>query len=502
MAKNEDDYFGLLLRYLRILNRRKIYIIICVLAFSLGAVFHAKKLPNIYRASTTIILPSGSVPQITGLSQALGNLAGSQMPALGLGSAGGPGKNLITILKSRVVAEDMVRHFNLDKGTSVEKAALTIKGNIKAADSEGTIVISYESTNPKQSADIANYYPVALRNYLDKNFKTYRDSLRDKIKKTEALSHDYKTMFENYKRQFSDVKALDTLHQSTVQQYDLARLEEDTYSNFTVLDSALIPEVPVGPQRRKIVLTGALIGLAIGILLAFALESLDKRIYEMEVIEDKIDMPILGILNLKWRGKKNLVEAVNISGQDKIIRKNIESFFAGNSTHPRKILFSSVEEIPEKTVLICKIGQALSETGGKVLVINYNTNSHNREIYKEISQKLTAKYSSTFDIKEASERDQLLDSENFPGYDYILVDAPSGIMSPLIFDLVEWGDITFPVVKIGTTFTKELDIHKESLEKITDQVKAIVITPPISSSLYRIRKILSYKIDGLVKSQN
>lgn len=495
MAKNENEYFGLLLRYLRILKRRKIYIIICILAFSLGAVFHAKKLPNIYRASATIILPSGSRPQMTGFSQ-LGNLVGTQMPALGLGSTGGPGQNLITLLKSRAVAEDVVKHFNLAKGELLEKAALAIKGNINAADSQGTIVVSYESTNPKQVADIANYYPLALRNYLDKNFKTYRDSLRDKIKKTEALSHDYKTMFENYKGQFSDVKALDTLHHSTIQQYDMARLEEDTYSNFTVLDSALVPNAPIRPDRKKIALAGSLIGLAIGILLAFALEALDNRIYEKEVIEDKIGMPILGTLNLNWRGKKNLVDAVNISGQEKIIGKSIKSsFIANDDTRPRKIVFSSVEENPEKTILICKIGQALFEDGRKFLVIHYNTNSHNREIYKEISQKLTAKYSSTFDIKEASERDQLPDSENFPGYDYILVDAPSGIMSPFLFDLVEWADVILPVVKIGNTFIKELALHKESLEKITDhQVKAIVITPPTSSPLFRIRKILSYKI--------
>lgn len=495
MAKNEDDYFGILLRYLRILNRRKIYIIICILAFSIGAVFHAKKLPNIYRASTTIILPSSSAPQITGISQALSNLVGAQMPASGVKSVGGPGQNLITLLKSRAVAQNVVRHFNLAKGEMVEKAALAIKGSINATDSEGTIVVSYESTNPKQATDIANYYPLALRNYLDKNFKTYRDSLKNRIEKTEALSHDYKTMFENYKRQFSDVKALDRLHQSTMQQYDMAKLEEDTYSNFTVLDSALIPEVPVGPQRRKIVLTGALIGLAIGILLAFALEALDKRIYEMEVIEDKIGMPILGTLNPNWRGKKNLADTVDISEQAKIIRKNIESFFAGKNIHTRKIVFTSFEENPEKAILIYQIGQALFEGGRKFLVINYNTNSHNREIYKEISQKLAAKYSSTFDIKEASERDQLLDSENSPGYDYILVDAPPGIMSPLLFDLVEWADITFPVVKIGNTFIKELALHKESLEKITDhQAKAIVITPPTSSPLFRIRKILSHKI--------
>ncbi|MEW6614456.1 MAG: Wzz/FepE/Etk N-terminal domain-containing protein [Thermodesulfobacteriota bacterium] len=491
MAKNEDDYFGILLRYLRILNRRKIYIIICILAFSIGAVFYAKKLPNIYRASTTIILPSGSAPQMTGLSQALGNLAGTQMPALGIRPAGGPGQNLITILKSRVVAEDVVRHFNLAKGEPVEKAALSIKGSVNAADSEGTIVVTYESANPKKAADIANYYPVALRNYLEKNFKTYRDGLREKIKRSEALLRDNTIRFENYKRQFSNVLALEAVRQSSIQQYDLAKLEEDTYSNFTVLDSALIPEVPVGPQRRKIALTWALIGLTIGILLAFALEALDKRIYEMEAI-DKIGMPISGTLTLNWRGRKNLAETMYISEEEKIIRKNIESsFMVNDDTCPRKIVFSSMDENPEKTILICKIGKALSEIGRKVLVINYNTD--NQKIYEEIHKKLMANPSNTINLKSTSEKN--LGSGDFSKYDYVLADAPHGVMSPFIFDLVEWADITFPVVKIGNTYIKELALHKESLEKITDhQAKAIVIIPPTSSPLLRIKKILSHRI--------
>ncbi|MFH1624183.1 MAG: Wzz/FepE/Etk N-terminal domain-containing protein [Pseudomonadota bacterium] len=502
MAKNEDEYFDMLLRYLRILNRRKIYIIICALAFAVGAAFYAKKLPNVYRASTTIIMPGASRTQMTGVQMLSSLLRGqvSQTPLPGLTPAGGPGQNLVSLLKSRAVAEDVAKHLNLTEGRSIEKAALSIRGGLTVFDLMETIVISYESTDPRRAVDIANYYPVALRNYLDENFKEYRTKLKDRVKRMESLLRNSETMFKKYERQFSSMETLNTLYQSLVQQHDLSRLEEDVYSNFTVLDSALVPEAPVRPDRRKIALIGLLIGLVTGIVLGLSLDAFDNRIYEMKALEDKIGMPILGNVMLKWR-RKNLPDMVNISGQDKIIRRSLERAFAGSDTRTRKIVFSSVEEIPEKAILLCKIGRTLSERGKKVAVINYNTNTTN--IYNEISQRLTPDLlppgsnpvdggHSGFNIESTSTRN--IGSRDLSDYDYVLVDAPSGIMSPSLFDLVEWADVTFAVVKIGSTFTKELILHKESLEKVTDHVQAIVITPPTFSPLSLIRKVLSYKI--------
>jgi len=68
-------------------------------------------------------------------------------------------------------------------------------------------------------------------------------------------------------------------------------------------------------------------------------------------------------------------------------------------------------------------------------------------------------------------------------------------MSPFLFDLTEWADVTVPVVKIGNTSIKKLALHKANLEKITSQVKAIAIIPPPLSPLSQARKILFHEID-------
>ncbi len=504
MSKSkDDDHFDYFLRYLRIFDRRKICIIICVVAFFLGAVFKAKKLPNVYRASATIIFPQAASTSASSLSQALSALLRTGAPASGSGvSGGGAGSNLINILESRSLAEYVVRHFDMAKGTSVEKTALDVRGNAKFSDNFGMITISYESTDPKRAAVIANYYPIALRTYLDKDFKKYRESLSNRIAKLKNLIDDYDRMIDEGKRRYDGKYGATTIRESLIMQYDLARLEESVYSNFQVLDSALVPEYPSGPHRRKIAFTGLLIGLAVGILLAFILETIDHRIHETGDIENKAGIPVLGTLALNRGENDTTPRLMNISGQDKIIARGIESFLDNNKCS-RKIVFTGVEEGSEKEVLIRHVGEALCKNGRKVLVINYNNN--NRKVYDAVHQE-SASYPlnsisnpvcnpPTFDVKNLSEKDELLDSMGLSQYDYLLVDAPYGIMSPLLFDLVEGADATFPVVKIGNTSIKELILHKKSLEKITDHIKAIGIIPPDSSCLPSIKKLLLLPID-------
>lgn len=495
----EDNHFDHFFRYIRILNRKKIYILTCVVAFFLVAAFKAKKLPNVYQARATIIFPQAPSTSTSSLSQALSSLLRTAAPGSGSGvsGAGGAGSNLTNILESRSLAEYVVKHFDMAKETSIEKAALEVRGNAEFSEDIGMIMVSYESTDPKQAAEIANYYPVALRTYLDKNFKEYRENLRHRIAKLKALIDDYDRMIDEGKRRYDGKYGATTMRESLIMEYDLARLEESVYSNFQILDSALVPEYPSGPHRRKIASIGALIGLAVGILLAFILEALDNRIHETGDIEIKAGIPVLGTLALNMEGNGIATGLTDISGQEKILAKGIEGCVSKNESC-RRLVFTGVDEKCEKGVLIRQIGEALLKSGRKVLVINYS--NENRKIYGVLDQKPASyRFRSmsnpagkppAFDVRNMSGKDQLLDSKELSQYDYVLVDAPDGIMSPLLFDLVEGADATFPVVKTGNTPAKELALHKESLEKITNRLQAIALIPPTPSLLSRLKKIL------------
>jgi polysaccharide chain length determinant protein (PEP-CTERM system associated) len=69
---------------------------------------------------------------------------------------------------------------------------------------------------------------------------------------------------------------------------------------FKILDPARYPERPVRPDRNKILMTGAVIGLVAGLGLAWFRESLDESFHSEEELEADLGLPLLATLpNLK-----------------------------------------------------------------------------------------------------------------------------------------------------------------------------------------------------------
>jgi uncharacterized protein involved in exopolysaccharide biosynthesis len=74
---------------------------------------------------------------------------------------------------------------------------------------------------------------------------------------------------------------------------------------FRVLDSARLPEKPFKPDPTKVLVWGALSGLAIGLGLAWFRESMDRSFYEVSDLETYLELPVLAtILNLNEEEKK------------------------------------------------------------------------------------------------------------------------------------------------------------------------------------------------------
>jgi len=69
---------------------------------------------------------------------------------------------------------------------------------------------------------------------------------------------------------------------------------------FKILDPAVYPEKPVRPDRNRMLMIGAIIGLVAGLGLAWFRESLDESFHSEEELEADLGLPILANLpNLK-----------------------------------------------------------------------------------------------------------------------------------------------------------------------------------------------------------
>jgi len=74
---------------------------------------------------------------------------------------------------------------------------------------------------------------------------------------------------------------------------------------FKILDPARVPEKPVKPDRNKILLIGAVIGLALGLGLTWLRETMDQSFHTVSDVESYLELPVLATIpNLKEEERK------------------------------------------------------------------------------------------------------------------------------------------------------------------------------------------------------
>ncbi len=67
-------------------------------------------------------------------------------------------------------------------------------------------------------------------------------------------------------------------------------------ANARIVDKAFTPETPVKPKKKLIVVLAALLGMMISCGIAFLLEMLNNTIRNTRDVEDKLNLPVLGVL--------------------------------------------------------------------------------------------------------------------------------------------------------------------------------------------------------------
>jgi uncharacterized protein involved in exopolysaccharide biosynthesis len=107
-----------------------------------------------------------------------------------------------------------------------------------------------------------------------------------------------------------DYDLLKTSYQSLLDKKIQAQMAENLErkqqgEQFKILDLARVPESPIKPDRNRILLMGAIIGLASGLGLAWIRESLDKSFHTVQAVEVYLGIPVIATIpNLKQEEKR------------------------------------------------------------------------------------------------------------------------------------------------------------------------------------------------------
>jgi tyrosine-protein kinase Etk/Wzc len=268
-----DDEIDLL-GYLRVVWRyRWMILALCIIAMSLTVVLTLRK-PRQYQSAVTIVPPLDILQKESG--GALGSLNNSLLRQVMNTGAGSIARLYVEILDSREVADAIIDRFRLmDLYEGIQyrsRARDWLKGNtiIKTTDG-GAVRVTVLDRDPNRAAAIANAYVEELDKRNKKLSASQATSkrvfLENRLNEVEAKLSKVDNILSR------EAKTQEMLYLLLAEQYEMAKMEEArSMPTIQVLDSAVVPELPVG---RDAVRQGRMAGLAafvLGIFLAFSRE--------------------------------------------------------------------------------------------------------------------------------------------------------------------------------------------------------------------------------------
>jgi len=195
-------------------------------------------------------------------------------------------------------------------------------------------------------------------------------------KKREALELNQKQIKYNLLKREADTTR--TLFQSLLQRAKEATVTEGLeVTNIVVVDPARIPEHPIKPKKLQNILLALIIGLTLGIGLAFFLEYLDNTIKTPEEVERYLKIPFLGVVgtfppDATETTKKEIIAHTaprsTIAEAFRTIRTNL--LFSSPDQEKRVFLVTSASPQEGKTVLTANIAISFAQTGKTVLLVD------------------------------------------------------------------------------------------------------------------------------------
>jgi capsular exopolysaccharide synthesis family protein len=264
-----------------------------------------------------------------------------------------------------------------------------------------------------------------------------------------------------------------------------------TPNNINVVDHAVVPREPVGPQRLLGVALAFAISIVFGVLLAIFLEYLDNTLRSAEDVERMLRLPALaaipsapGLSRRRLFKGKNATDGTRpgllLDGQSrspvaeayKQLRTSILLSSAGRA--PKTLLITSGKPGEGKTTTVVNTAVSLADTGSKVLVIDADLR---RPMVHNVLQVANPAGLSTVLSRDMSEQDILS-----------LIDQAEGTS----LHVMTSGPIPpNPAELLGSNQMKQL---LQTLQPHFDHI--VIDSPPVTSVTDAV--LLASLVDGVV----
>ena len=328
--------------------RRRVPVVLLCLVLAAGATYgFSKRETKKYTATASIVFNSSSLSQqIAGLSASNSNsstsLLAQQANNLELVKGGDTAAKTASILGHGLTGEEV------SYGVSVAGQG-----------ESGVVDISATSTSPMLAAEIANTYANQyVKGQQRANRRFFKSALALVRKQLAALSPTQKAD--------GDGVGLEDRAQT------LSLLAELNYGNVQVAQEALPPTSASSPKTSKDTALGVVLGLLIGLGLAFAFERFDPRIRGREELEVIYRLPPLGAVPKSAALSQSArhdgaalppTEAEAFS----LIRAHLRFFNVDRDV--RTVVIASPAQGDGKTTIARHLAEAGARSGSRVLLL-------------------------------------------------------------------------------------------------------------------------------------
>jgi len=199
---------------------------------------------------------------------------------------------------------------------------------ISAVKDTNIIEISCENSNPELAAEIANTVATV---FMEKSIIINRSNASEAKKFIEEQLLEKELELAVQEEELQEARSLENgpdaqlrlaslertvrvsenIYLSLLEKYQEARINEVMeFIDIRIIDRALASDKPIKPRKILNLAIGGMLGLMMGIILAFFLESKDHTIKNTYDVERMLDLPVLGIIpkdtSPKYKRKKTV----------------------------------------------------------------------------------------------------------------------------------------------------------------------------------------------------
>jgi capsular exopolysaccharide synthesis family protein len=239
-----------------------------------------------------------------------------------------------------------------------------------------------------QLAEIQRDYAKELDDVLRAFDKRYQALVETETSLTKWMSHERQEALEltkleiEYRPLARDAENNSKMYSMVTQRHkEIDLTGASPANNVRVLDRATQPSSPVSPIMALNLPVGVMFGLVFGLLLAFAIDSLDNTIKSPEAAEELIGAPLLGIIPMLSQARQH--SAADAPARDLVVVKDPTSLAAEACRSIRtNMLFISAQQdfsvfsvtspAPKdgKTTVAIALAVTMAQAGGRILLID------------------------------------------------------------------------------------------------------------------------------------